>query len=280
MCNIQEVQEGIQQLRELSTDEHSWTNAGKYGLLFGVIAGCIAADYRPLLAEDGTIPFINLIKWAYRHQLYQKVLTLIEAHAPANLVNDGIFTTATTRHRREEITRLFALQRLELKPYEYYKMDDLSHYFIKNYDRGSVRFNGSRGEDRHLGYAAMRAHSIDKPDPAKINGHTACDSIETVQNVLYAYFHLGEVRNKISHADSDAMAERRLNVSESDVSFAMIMMRESIELFITCFEKALEEARDKEPKIVFISPDDVRNAADRMRREHGREDRRQSDRRQ
>ena len=280
MCNIQEVQEGIQQLRDLSADEHSWTNAGKYGLLFGVIAGCIAADYSTLLAEDGTIPFINLIEWAYRHQLYQQTLTLIEAHAPTNLVDSGIFYYCDDTAQAEEITRLFALQRLELKPYEYYKMDDLSHYFIKNYDRGSVRFNGARGEDRHLGYAALRAHSIDKPDPAKINGHTACDSIETVQNVLYAYFHLGEVRNKISHADSSAMAERRLNVSESDVSYAMIMMKESIELFITTFEKALAEVRDKKPKIVLISPDDVRNAAERMRREHGREDRHPSPRRQ
>lgn len=280
MCNIREVQEGIQQLRKLAADERSWTESGKYGLLFGVIVGCIAADYSPLLADDGTIPFINLIKWAYRHQLYQQVLTLIETYAPANLVSNGIFYYCDDDARAEEVTKLFAQQRLELKPYEYYRMDDLSHYFVKTYDRGSVRLSGSRGEDRQLVFAAIRAKSIENPDPAKINGHTACDSVETVQSVLYAYFHLGEVRNKISHADSDAMAERRLVVSESDVSYAMVMMKESIELFITSYEKALEEVRDKKPKIVIISPDDVRNAADRMKREHGREDRRQSDRRQ
>ena len=41
MCNIQEVQEGIQQLRRLFRDERSWTENGDFGLLFGVIAGCI-----------------------------------------------------------------------------------------------------------------------------------------------------------------------------------------------------------------------------------------------
>lgn len=68
---------------------------GKYGLLFGVIAGCIAADYGQLLEEDGTVSFIRLIKWVYRHQLFQQALTLIEAHAPSHLVGSGIFITAT-----------------------------------------------------------------------------------------------------------------------------------------------------------------------------------------
>ena len=159
-------------------------------------------------------------------------------------------------------------------------MDDIDHYFVKNYDRASVRLNGSRGEDRNAVYAGLRAKSIENTDPTKISGHTACDGIDTVRNVLYAYFHLGEVRNIISHADADAMAERRLNVSESDSSYAMIMMRESIEYFIKSYEKAMEEVRGKNPTIVFISADDVRNAADRVRRERGRDDRNPSFRRQ
>ena len=37
----------------------------------------------------------------------------------------------------------------------------------------------------------------------------------------------------ISHADADALSEVRLIVSESDISSAMLLMRESIEYFIT-----------------------------------------------
>ena len=76
------------------------------------------------------------------------------------------------------------------------------------------------------------------------------------------------------------MAERRLNVSESEISYAMVIMRESIEYFIRSYEKALEEVQGKNPKILSISSDDVRNAADRMRRERGHDDRNQSFRRQ
>ena len=273
MCNINEVQEGLLQLRGLFKDERSWAENGYYGVLFGLIAGCIQADYGALLADDGSNIFIELIKWAYRHQLYQQVLTLIETYAPAALVEKGIFYYCDDETRAEEITGLLAKERLELKPYEYYKMDDISHYFIKNYDREAARLNGSRGEDRNMVYAAVRAKSIEKQDPAKIGGHTACDSIDTVQNVLYAYFNLGMVRNKISHADADAMTDRRLIVSESDSSYALTILKNTIEFFITSYEKALEEVRDKNPKIVYISSDDVRNAADRMRRGYKNESR-------
>lgn len=278
MCNIPEVQEGIRLLRSLFMDERSWTKDGDYGLLFGLIAGCIQADYGALLTDDGNIPFIELIKWAYRHQLYQQVLTLIESHAPTNLVNSGIFFYCDDEARKDEVTNILALQRLELKPYEYYKMDDIDHYFIKNYDRSGVRLNGSKGEDRTLAYAVLRAQSIENQDPAKICGHTACGSMDTVQNVLYAYYHLGDVRNKISHADSNAMAERRLIVSESDVSYAMVLMRESIEFFIMSYEKAFEEARNNKPKIVAITADDVRKAADSIRHGKNQEERHSSDR--
>ena len=267
MCNIQEVQEGIQRLRKLLNDGIAWEDTGDYGLLFSVIAGSIQADYSTLLEGNGDIPFIELIKWAYRHQLYQQVLTLIESHAPVNLVTSGIFYYCDDEDREEEITKLFALQRLELKSYEQYKLDKIEHYFIKYYDRSLVRLSGSKGEDRNRVYAAARAQSIMNPDPARISGHTACSNIELVQNVLYAYFHLGDVRNKISHADANAMIEQRLIVSENDVSSAVLLMQESIEYFIMSYEKALEDVRGKDPRVVRISPDAVRNLADRMKRE-------------
>ena len=265
MCNVSEVQQGLQLLRTLFADERSWAENGDYGLLFGILAGCIQSDYRTLLESDDKTALIALVKWAYRHQLYQQVLTLIETYAPVYLVNTGVFYYCDDESHAEEVINLLAQQRLEMKPHEYFKMDDIDHYFVKNYDRAGARVSGARGEDRDLAYAAWRARSIENSDPAKITGHTACSSVDTVQNVLYAYYHLGQVRNKISHADSEAMAERRLFVSENDVSYALTMMKETIEYFIVSYEKAMEEVRDKNPKIVSISSDDVRRAADRIK---------------
>ncbi|MBQ6504673.1 MAG: hypothetical protein IJI57_12250 [Flexilinea sp.] len=273
MCNILEVGEGLQRLRSLLKDKRSWTETGNYGLLFGVIAGCIESDYSTLLESSVDDLFIELIKWAYRHQLYQQVLTLIESHAPTILVRSGIFYYCDDESQAPRVTELLARQRLELKPYEYYKMDDIEHYFVKNYDRAGVRYNDKKIEDRNLAYAMLRAQSINNQDASKISAHTACSDIETVQKVLYGYYHLGSVRNKISHADAKAMADRRLIVSENDVSYAMSLMKESIEYFIINFEKAMEEIRNKKPKVVFISADDVRNAADRIKHERYQDNR-------
>ena len=266
MCNIPEVQEGIDRLRSLFRDEASWKDEGEYGLLFGMIAGCIKADYKNLLEGDGSIKFLELIKWAYKHQLYQQVLTLIEAHAPANIVNSGIFFYCDDETKADDIIKILALRRLEMKPYEYYKLDDIEHYFIKNYDRDAVRLMGTKDEDRNLIYAGIRTGSINDDTPDKIAGHTACSSIESVQKVLYAYYHLGEVRNKISHADSRAMAESRLIVYENDISSAMLVMRETIEYFINSYEASLEEVKGKAPNIVIITPEEVRKTADMLKR--------------
>lgn len=267
MCNVPEVQEGIDLLRTLLSVEAPWTEHGDFGLLFGIICGCIRADLEPLIAGEGAVSFIELIKWGYRHQLYQQVLTLIEALAPRELVGAGIFCYCDDEERKAEVTRLFALQRLELQPYELYKMDDIDHYFVKVYDRASVRLSAPRNEDRTRAYADLRAASIGNTDPQKIGGHTACEHVDTARDVLYAYYHLGDVRNKISHADADSMAELRLMVSERDVSSAMLLMRESIEYFITCFEKAMAETSGKTPKVVLITADDVRGAASDIKHE-------------
>ncbi len=272
MCNLLEVQAGIRQMRDLFTDERSWTEEGDYGLLFGVIAGCIATDYGQLLEDDGTISFLRLIKWAYRHQLFQQVLTLIESHAPTHLVSAGIFYYCDDAKHMPEVVNLLARQRLELKPYEYYKMDDLDHYFIKSYDRSGVRI--ARGEDRSLAYATLRAQSIGNRDPGKITGYTACDSTETVKNILYTYTQLGTVRNKLSHSDFSALARENMIVSDDHTSYAMKLMMESIDAFIMSYEKALEEVRGKNPKVIRARIDDVRQAAEAMMGPKAREEQR------
>ena len=262
MCNLLEVQAGIRQMRALVRDENSWKEEGNYGLLFSVIAGCIATDYGQLLEDDGTVSFIRLIKWVYSHQLFQQVLTLIETHAPTHLVSSGIFYYCDDAKHMPEVVNLFARQRLELKSYEYYKMDDLDHYFIKNYDRAGIR--GGSADDRALAYAVRRAESIGNQDPGKITGYTACDSTETVRDVMYAYARLGMVRNKLSHSDFSELAKQNMIVSDDNGSYALRIMMESIEAFIMNYEKALDEARGKNPKIIRARADDVRQAAEAM----------------
>ncbi|MBQ9606371.1 MAG: hypothetical protein IJV16_04270 [Lachnospiraceae bacterium] len=267
MCNIPEVEKGILRLRGLFKGEKLWRDFGYYGVLFGVIAESIREDYGTLLEGDGDIPFIDLVKWAYRHQFYQQTLTLIEAKAPKNLVESGIFYYCDDEKQMDQVARLFAQRRMELKPYEYYKIEHIDHYFIKTCDRGKTRGMGEKGEDQQHVYAALRTRSVGNNDPSQITGFTACDSMETLQNLLYAYYHLGDVRNKISHAEAEVLADKRLMVSESDDSSALVWMKDGIDYFIDSYEKAMAEVQSKKPHVVTITGEYVKITAERMKKQ-------------
>ena len=266
MCNMSEVKRGILRLRDLFRSETFWRESGYYGVMFSLIAESIREDYGVLLEGDGDINFIEMVKWAYRHQFYQQTLTLIESGTPENLVKSGIFYYCDDEATVDEVKRLFADQRLRLRPYEYYKMDQIEHYFIKSYGRSRTRGRGAKGEDPRHVYAVLRVKSVGNQDPSVITGFTACDSLETLENALYAYYHVGFVRNKISHADSYSMEMKNQSSSGSDDISALTWMKESIDLFIDSYEKAMEEVEDKTPNIVIITSSEVRETAEGMRR--------------
>ena len=269
MCNMPEVEDGIIRLRELFGSETFWRESGYYGMSFSLIAESIREDYGVLLEGNGEINFIELVKWAYRHQFYQQTLTLIESMAPEDLVRSGIFYYCNDEKCMDQITGLFAEQRLKLKPYEYYKMDQIDHYFIKSYNRSMVRSKGSKGENPQHAYAVLRTQSVENKDPSLITGFTACDSLETLQNTLFTYYRIGYVRNQISHANADAMDRKNQEASDSNSdsgdSTALIWMKDSIDSFIDAYEKAAAEVLGKTPHIVIITGSDVRKAAESMK---------------
>ncbi len=166
---------------------------------------------------------------------------------------------------KEEIKRLFAQQRLQLKPYEYYKIDNISHFFIKTYNRLKTRGRGARGEDSQHVYAVLRTQSVGNKDSSQITGLTACDSTETLQNLLYSYYHIGAVRNKINHAETDAVTRNRPEVPENKESAVLSWMKESIDFFIDSYEKAMAEVETKQPHIVIISGEEVWKTANQMK---------------
>ena len=262
MCNTPVVERGILRLRKLFESEEFWRAASHYGMDFSIIAESIREDYGSLLEGDGQIPFIDLVKWAYRHQFYQQTLTLIESKAPEDLVRYGIFYYCGDEKNKDQVTQLFVEKRLELKPQEYFKIDNIDHYFIKTYNRSETRGKGKKGEDPRHVYAVMRAQSIQNTDPTRITGLTVCDSMETLQELLYAYYNIGNVRNKIAHAEGTAMTDKYPAASESDEIPSLVWMKDAINLFIDSFEKALAEVKDKNPNVIIITGDSVRKAAD------------------
>jgi len=76
------------------------------------------------------------------------------------------------------------------------------------------------------------------------------------------------VRNTLSHSDFSELAKQNMIVSDDNGSYALRTMMESIEAFIMNYEKALDEVRGKNPKIIRARADDVRQAAEAMAAEN------------
>ena len=270
MCNIREMEGGIIRLRELFRTGVFMGESGYYSRLFNLIADGIRKDYGSLLEGD-EIVFIDLVRWAYRHHFYQQTLTLIESRGPENFVNAGIFYYCDDESKIDSVVNLLAMKRLELKAYEYYKMDDIDHYFIKSYDRAGVRSQSDKNVDRQEAYAIIRTESLKNTDPNMLTGYTACDNRQTLQNLLYAYYHIGNMRNKINHAEDEGMVDTRLVVAENDQSQAFIWLKDGIDFFIDSYENAMKEVEGKNPKIVKITSSQVKQWAETIGRGEKRE---------
>ena len=109
-------------------------------------------------------------------------------------------------------------------------------------------------------------------DPNMLTGYTACDNRQTLQNLLYAYYHIGNMRNKINHAEDGGMVETRLVVAENDQSQAFIWLKDGIDFFIDSYENAMKEVEGKNPKIVKITSSQVKQWAETIRRDGKQEE--------
>jgi hypothetical protein len=144
-------------------------------------------------------------------------------------------------------------------------MDDIDHYFIKDYIRAGNRFKGNRDMNPLRLYAILRVGYIDNTNPDFITSFTACDSRETLENVLFAYYNIGQVRNKINHAESGVMSNSRLMKAINDESPVLLRVKDSIEYFIASYDKAIAEVQNKNPQVIRITRQEVRKAADQMK---------------
>ncbi|MBQ9061173.1 MAG: hypothetical protein IJ128_08515 [Firmicutes bacterium] len=171
LCLIKEIESGITALRDIFASGTDMGGKDYYSRLYSLIAEAIVRVYGSLL-QGNEIRFIDLVKWAAGKKFYQQTLTLIESRAPRDFVSKGIFFYCDDEEKAEHVTELFAEFRNTLKPFEYYMMDDLDHYFVKIYDR---RVHRRKGNDQQRSYAAYRTAQLDNKDPARCTAYTVCE---------------------------------------------------------------------------------------------------------
>ncbi|MBQ3460377.1 MAG: hypothetical protein IJH14_06885 [Solobacterium sp.] len=262
LCDIGEIENGISQLREildkgLETEENDY-----YSSLFSILAEGIKRDYGELLTKD-EVSFIDMARWAYRKSFYQQVLTLIESRAPEIFVNKGILYYCNSEEEKGNVAAQFARCRNSLRPNQYWMIDDnVQHYYIKTYLRGDNPIHTYKDAQRN--YAALHVSLLDNTSNVKITGYTVCDDREALENLLFAYYHLCEIRNMTNHA-SMRESDDRLIVEFRDLSIRMMRIREGIDYFMQCYDKVIDLIKDKPLNVVLISPGEIKAKAKQLK---------------
>lgn len=266
LCDIGDIVKGIGELRELFRDGFDFKDSDYYSKLYILLSEGIKRDYGRLVTDDDA-GFIDLVKWAFSKGFYQQCLTLIEARATQDMVSRGVFCYCCEEEDRQRVTDLLALEWNALKSYERWKMQDIDHYFIKNYKYFKFPPNSIEHKREN---AKDLLTLLDNTDPEIITGYTVCDDRQALEDLLFAYLHVGQIRNETNHAREADDEKETLFPDNKDVSSKLKVIQEGIEYFIQSYDKVLELISGKDPSVVRISIEEVKSAGRRLERERGR----------
>jgi len=266
LCDIGDIERGISSLRRLFSGDKYAAGPNLVEQYFGFIVEAIKEDYGAILAGD-KLENIELIKWAYRKGFWQQTLTLIESKAPEDFVDKGIFYYSDGEKSREYAIKTFGNIYYDLKPFEKYKLDDISHYFVKFYGRGRVKHSSSDSENSQR-YSELRIKDLHTNEKNVLRSHTDCPDERALGNLLYAYYEVGNVRNKTNHAE-DVSGTYGAYRKDSDVSERMSMIKSCVESFIHGYDKVMELIGENGgKKVVRVTNDEIRAYANELRKKY------------
>lgn len=258
LCGIPDIEKGISTLRELFKNGMDVSPDDPVTNLFVLMSEGIKKDYGRLVTSDD-VGFIDLIRWAYSKGFYQACLTLIEAKAPADIVEKGMYYYCNDESQKEQAVEFFARKRLQLKSYELWKMNDIDHYFLKNYFYFKFPNNSI---EHQRGNAKALVSYTENTDPTRIQCYTACDDSQLLEDLLFSYLRVGMVRNDTNHAaDDHDEEENTLFPDEKGDSPRVRLITECIRYFIQSFDRVSENIRGRNPSVVKISCSDVKRLA-------------------
>ena len=264
LCDIGDIERGISSLRRLFSGDKYVAGPNLVEQYFGFIIEAIKEDYGPMLAGD-KLENIELIRWAYRKGFWQQTLTLIESKAPHDFVDKGILYYSDGEKSKEYAIKTFGNIYYDLKPFEKYKLDDISHYFVKFYGRGRVKHAASDSENAQR-YSELRINDLHTTEKNVLRTHTDCPDEKALGNLLYAYYEVGNVRNKTNHAEN-ASGSFGAYRKDSDVSERMSLIKSSVESFIHGYDKVMKLiGEDGGKRVVYVTNDEIKAYSNELRK--------------
>ena len=256
LCDISDIERGINSLRTLFSEGADFSGDSFAEKFFGMIAEGIRQDYGTLITTD-RIEFMDLVKWAYRKGFWQQTLTIIESRAPSDFVNKGFYYYSNSPACSEQAMKVFGQIYSDFKPFERYKLEDVSHYYVKFYNRRLVPHKDD-SRTYQMDYARQRISELQTDDPESLKAHTIVGDREILRNLLFAYYYVGDVRNATNHAIEEFSGFSSI-MSDSDVGERMNLISQSINYFIHCYDivAASVAASGEVPDVDTVDPDRI-----------------------
>ena len=265
LCDINDIERGIKSLREILSGKDRTDGGTPMEQLFAVLLDVTRKDYGRLLETD-RIQFIELVRWAYRKEFWQQTLTLIESRAPQDFIDNGFYYYCDSEDHREEVTRIFGQIYYDLRPFEKYKLNRLAHYFIKYYNREKANHQ-KHGREYIQDYARVRVAALDNEVPGELRAYTVCPNRDALEDLLFAYYYVGDVRNQTNHAE-ETFDGFYCIMPDSDSGERMDLIRQSIDYFLHCYDRVARLSAGKTAKVVEITNEEVTRCADHLRQEY------------
>ena len=261
LCDISDLERGLKSMRSVVRNDLPIGGSTMVEEFFELAIESIRRDYGSLLEGD-KIPFIDLVKWAYRKGFLQQTLTLVESRAPNDFVDKGIFFYSDGPRTRKHALEILGQTYYDMKTYERYKMGDISHYFVKYYSRRRVPHTEGASNERR--YAGVRVDELDTTDESLIRAHTICPDREALQDLLFAYYHLGTVRNQINHAAEEFSGFYTVK-PYTDSGDRMKTIIQTVDYFIHCYDRVVGLIGDRKPNVVKIENYEIEEYAQMLR---------------
>ncbi len=269
LCDIADIERGIRNLRNELNNNSGQLGDSPIENLFSIVVESVKRDFGSLLDYNSN-HFIELVKWTYRKGFLQQALTLVESRAPEDFVDRGIYYYCDSQETADNAIRILGQVYYYLKPNEKYKLDDISHYFVKYYGRNRCA-RGKNSYERQRNYAQQRIDDLDTQDEKVLRAHTCCTDREALNNLLFAYYRMGDVRNTTNHAideEEDVMMR-----AESDVSIRLETINQALRSFIKSYECVAEHLGELPAPIRKVTTQDLYAYSRTLRPTHPQDNR-------
>ena len=241
LCNISDLVSGIKLLKRVFNETPMEELAEVESNIFRILEDTIRMDYGKLLEGDD-LDELELVKWGMKKKFYQQCLTIIESRLPTDMMNRGLFYYAinaeTKQAALEEMNKLY----WSYLPKDRWTFNDLPHFFIKYYGKNQMKRNPA-SKDRQKDFTEYRIRELDGEAEGVIKAYSILnENRKELSDLLYAYYVLGDVRNKINHAEAKSSEGETIDIHA--VSENIRLLKEGVDLFVKTFEAARAKANE------------------------------------